>query len=761
MTTATVPSLRASQRPAALSVLKLLPFAYAATLFVSATLLFLVQPMFAKMVLPLLGGTPAVWNTCVVFFQAALLLGYLYSHLATRYLSARAQVAAHLVVLLLPWIVLPVAITGAGAPPSEANPIPWLLLLLAVTVGLPFFVVSTSAPLLQRWFASTGHPSAKDPYFLYAASNLGSMLALLGYPLLIEPNLSLAAQSQAWAFGYGLLLLLVIGCVALSRRARSEAKSADCSECLPSTPAPTTATRLRWVALGLVPSSLMLGVTTHLTTDVAAIPLLWVLPLGLYLVTFILVFSGVGPSLHGPTVKLMPAVTLLIVGKLMTGLHLPLMLDLGLNLAVFFVIAMTCHGELARTRPAADHLTEFYLLISLGGVAGGLFNALVAPIAFDRSLEYPIVLALACMLLPVKEASNRWLRADAILPGTLAILAAANALFWGVVPFTSVIDRLGGGLAVAVRLLPALLLLLVCFKARSRPVRFGLAVGAVLLASQLLDNIDGRIRHRARGFFGPVAVKHDPARNSNMLVHGTTMHGEQCLEPALREEPATYYHRTGPLGQVFALPAARGRLVGIMGLGMGGLACYAGAGQEWTFYEIDPIVKHIAEDERYFSCLADARRRGAGVKVIMGDARLRLAEAPEASYDLLVLDVFSSDAVPVHLISHEAVKLYLAKLAPEGVLVFNISNHYLDLEPVLARVAREEGLVALTRLDRTRLDEFPNKSASRWVVMARKPGLLVPMVLSADWQKACEQPGIGLWRDDYSHMLGVFMWRER
>jgi hypothetical protein len=752
-----LPKVQSRQESASLAQ-AVLPWWFGLTLFVSATLLFVVQPLFARLVLPLLGGTPAVWNTCVVFFQAVLLAGYLYSHLTTRYLSSRGQIVVHVFVLLLPWVALPISIAGQGAPPTEDNPIGWLLALMTFSVGLPFFAVSTSAPLLQRWFAGTSHPAARDPYFLYAASNLGSMIALLGYPVLIEPTLSLAGQSQVWTVGYALLMLLIFGCVALARF--SPARGQRSTELASEGDRPTMTLRLRWVALGLVPSSLMLGVTTHLTTDIAAIPLLWVLPLALYLLTFIIVFSRGGARVHPLAVQLMPMVIVLVLAKVVSGMQMPLFLDMGLHLTAFFLITMVCHGELARTRPEAAFLTEFYLLMSLGGVLGGLFNALVAPIAFDRGMEYPIVIALACLLLP-SATGVRFVRRDLLVALAAGVLTIGTVWLWGVgIDTVALGERIGQLPAILLRLGMAFVPVALCYVSSSRPIRFALVAGAILAVTTLYDNPAGHIRQRGRGFFGQIAVRHDPVRNTHSLVHGTTLHGKQNLDADKRQQALTYFHKTGPVGQLFAqLGPGRDR-VGITGLGMGSIACYALPGQEWTYYEIDPVVTRVAEDERYFSCLADARRRGVKLNVVLGDARLRLADAPEAAYDLLILDSFSSDSVPIHLISHEALKLYLSRLAANGVMCFNISNRYLDLEPVLARLAREEGLTAYARLDRTQLDRYPDKTASHFVVMSRDPAHLAPLVKSGAWHLLREREGIGLWRDDFSNLLSVFMWRD-
>jgi hypothetical protein len=752
-------------RPAPAQATALVPAWYALTLFVSAALLFLVQPMFAKMVLPLLGGAPAVWNTCMVFYQAALLAGYAYAHYTTACLGVRRQALLHLGVLLLPLLCLPIAVANRGAPPGEANPIPWLLAVLALSVGLPFVVVSTSGPLLQKWFAATGHPSARDPYFLYGASNLGSMLALFAYPALVEPHLRLTDQSGWWALAYGLLIVLTVGCAFLLWRSPAARTARASGEPTAPSERPPLSRRLRWVALALVPSSLMLGVTTHLTTDVAAIPLLWVVPLALYLLTFILVFAPRAAAVHVWMVHLMPVAALLLLAKILIGLRLPFLLDVGLNLAGFFVISMACHGELARLRPGPEYLTGYYLLMSLGGVLGGLVNALVAPLVFNMVLEYPLALVAACLLQPVARRGERGKlrRADFGVPLLVGALAALNSWVWvgSGLEMADLARQIGDGLAILLRLGMSLVPVVLCYQCSGRPLRFGLAAGALLAAGLLCYDPRGYVQFRQRSFFGQVVVQHDPAREYFWLVHGTTLHGQQSLDPARREEPLTYYHHTGPAGQVFTTLGRpeSARRVGVLGLGAGTLACYAAAGQEWTFYEIDPVVIRIAEDPRYFTFLADGRGRGADLKIVLGDARLELAKAPERAYDVLVVDVFSSDSVPVHLVSYEAFQFYASRLEDRGVLLLNISNHYLEMEPVLARLAQEAGWTGYVR-DDNEVEGHPGKQASKWVVMARRPEVLGPLTRDGQWRSLEGRSGVGLWTDDFSNLLSVFQWRR-
>ena len=732
---------------------------YALTIGVSATLLFLVQPMFARMVLPMLGGTPAVWNTAMLFYQAMLLLGYIYAHLATRRLGVRRQALLHLALLLVPLLVLPIGAPEGWVPPTAANPIPWLLSLLFVSVGLPFFAISATSPMLQQWFAGSGHRGAADPYFLYAASNLGSMLALLSYPTLLEPMLSLPDQSRLWTAGYALLIALMAASAALLWRTTPAAASA-----MPRVPAerevaarPVTGRRrLRWIMLALVPSGLMLNVTTYLSTDIAAIPLLWVVPLALYLLTFILVFASRPLLPHRLMVRAMPIVLLPLLIAMMAGATQPATLVVPLHLLVFFVITMVCHGELAHDRPATRHLTEFYLSMSLGGVLGGALNALVAPLVFDGVWEYPLTLVLACLMMPREAApgsSRRQRLLDLLLPLGLFVLSAA--LVMGGQSSGRFAGPLGTGLMFG---LPALL----CFPFSRRPLRFGLGVAGVLLASTLYLGWQGRVLYAERSFFGISRVALGTGEGYHLLVSGGTIHGMQSLDPARRREPLTYYYPTGPLGQLFAERArqpgwAKQPIAGI-GLGAGSVACYTAPGQPLTFYEIDPVVERIARDERYFTFLRDCAPR---TEVVLGDARLTLAGAPEGRYSLLILDAYSSDAIPVHLITREALALYLEKLAPGGLLAFHISNRHLDLEPVLGNLAQDAGLAALFQHDvRLTVEEGERgKTGSQWLVMARDAEDFGALAADKRWQPARVDPAAGVWTDSFSSILSVFKWR--
>lgn len=729
-----------------------LPFV--AALFVSAALLFCVQPMVAKMLLPLLGGAPAVWNTSMVFFQAVLLLGYLYAHASLRVLGVRRQAIVHCVLLFLPLLVLPIAIDpdATRAWNRDASPVLPLLLLLAKTVGLPFFVLSASAPLLQRWFSSLAHPSGKDPYFLYAASNLGSMLVLGAYPVAMEPWLGLRQQSQLWRGAYGAFVVLVVLCAALTIRSGKEARAeAGAVETAPDVDAApiTWRRRARWAALALVPSSLLLGVTTYVSTDIASVPLFWVVPLALYLATFIVVFARRSPLPHALMVRWTPLLVTATAAVMLSEMGRPGWLIVLLHVVTFFVAALACHGELARDRPSPGHLTEFYLWMSVGGVLGGMLNGLVAPVVLDGLLEYPLALIAACLCMPRPDGVKALVRGDVIAPAVLAAMSALVIAFgYGKMPF-----------AFSFALALGLPLLVNYTWARHR-VRFALGLGAVFVAGSF-HTTTGRTLLSERSFFGVLRVTRDLTGNFNQIVHGRIVHGRQHVDPAKKRSCTAYYHRTGPLGDVFAFQDARSTpaRIAVAGLGSGGMACYARPGESWTFYELDPLVYRVARDSGFFTYLHDAfGPEGASLRVEIGDARLRLAEAPPATYDALFVDVFSSDAIPVHLVTREALDLYVSRLAPDGFLVWHISNRYLDLAPPLATLAQASGLVLWSRRDAdvSEADADDGKTQSVWVLMARDGGRVKSLVGGRrGWAPVAVPAGDKAWTDDYSNIVRV------
>jgi hypothetical protein len=721
------------------------------TLFLSSALLFLVQPMIGRLILPLLGGTPAVWNTCLVFFQAVLLAGYVYAHAVPSWLGERRHVLFHVAFLLLPLVCLPIALPRAWTPPEEASPVVWVLGLLLVSVGLPFFAVATSAPLLQRWFANSGYYFSRDPYFLYAASNCGSLAALLGYPLLVEPLLPLADQGRLWTAGYLVFLLLTTGCAIWSWKTAAPTGTEN-NTMGPSPAALGWKRRLHWLLLAFVPSSLMLSATTYLTTDIASIPLLWMIPLALYLLTFVLTFARKEWVPYPLLTRWMPIVVLVVVLVLLSEATEPIILLLALHLFGLFWISLVCHATLARDRPPSERLTEFYLWLSLGGMLGGLFNALLAPLVFSAPVEYPLVLVLACLLRPAPVPAFRAL--DLVLPLglgglTVALILSGPRLYLEPGP-NSVAWMFAGPLVV-------------CYTFSERPLRFALGLAAILLAANTYDGIYGRTLYRARSFFGVHRVTLDPTGSYRLLVHGDTIHGQQSVDPARAREPLSYYFRTGPIGELFEALRGDERLhqVGVVGLGTGALTCYAKPGQHWTFYEIDPAVVAIARDSGQFTFFTSGPVQPA---LVLGDARLQLARSTER-YGLLIIDAFSSDAVPIHLLTREALQIYWDHLRADGLLVFNISSRYFDLEGVLADLAEhaEPPLVCMAQNDLavSPAEKQLGKSPSHWVVMARQREALAKLNQPRrTWRQVQGRSDRALWTDDYCNLLGVLRWQD-
>lgn len=738
---------------------------YSLTAFASAVLLFFVEPMFARMVLPLLGGSPAVWNTALVFYQAVLILGYLYAHAVMRWVPPRRQPLVHFGVLLFTLLWLPIQIPTGWIPPDNRNPVGWLLALFALGVGIPFFAVSTSGPLLQRWFSWLGHRHSSDPYFIYAVSNAGSMLGLLAYPILAEPFLNLSVQSRSWMIGYCTMVILFGLCAFLLLKSKNLVRPDSSSESndavfLPASNrgkvsgSPLTAgRRLRWILLAFIPSSLMLSVTTYMTTDIASVPMIWVIPVGIYLLTFIFAFSRNSPIPHALLMKLMPLFLLpLVVALNVRGLD-PLLLVIVLHLIVFFVIAMVCHGELAKDRPPVKDLTEFYLLLSVGGLLGGVFNALIAPLVFKGVAEYPLVLALSCFLVRGNTVSRSPLR-DRIKDIVLPLLLTAATIF--------LVFQLRHMVLKSVPLARTLMFgipAVISFSFSRRPLRFALAVSGILWAGSYYTAGMGRLLHQERSFFGVSRVTIRDDGKFMQYMNGTTLHGSQWLDPERRRDPSTYYCRTGPLGQFFnALGLWSGDLkIGIVGLGIGQITCYAQRGQQWTYYEIDPTVEQIARDTRYFTYLKDCP---ASLNVVLGDGRLKLLSAPDGFYDVMILDAYSSDSVPVHLLTREALQLYLRKIKSNGKLLFHISNRYLDLEPVLGNLAEDSGLFGLAQTDWSvdPEDKAHGKVPSCYVVISRNALDIAPLGVDPRWKAISTRRDVGIWTDSFSSIFKIIRW---
>lgn len=724
-----------------------MPILFSITLLVSAFLLFCIEPMVAKMLLPLLGGVPAVWNTCLVFFQGALLLGYVFALGTLRILGPKRQAVLQIVVVGGPLLALPIVIDEHLADRfASLGPVGQVLAVLSIAAGFPFFALSTIAPTLQRWYSTTGAKRAADPYFLYAASNVGSLGALALYPLLFEPRFGLDEQASMLRVGYIGLALLVIACAgATLRLAKTKADEAK--------PAPIPGKqRWRWIFLSAVPSAYLVAVTAHITTDVTPTPFLWVAPLAVYLLSFVFVFATKPPIPHARVNRILPLLATAAAYALATSATDPIYAVIPLHVIGFFGACMLCHGELARDRPEAGRLNEFYVWMSVGGFVGGLTVAVLVPVVATRAIEYPACVVLALLARPAARsvgAADFRLerRRDVLLP---TVVLGATVLLGAVA------TRLPIPLRVALTVLPVVPLLL-AYRFTERPRRFAAAIGAVLIGSTFFPSPYGEVLVRDRNFFGALTVTHDPSGRWTQLNHGTTIHGVQSIDPAGRREPRAYFARRGPVGDLFrtydgsnALP----RRVGIIGLGTGTIAAYAQPGADWTFFEINPAVVRIARDKSLFTYLGDAFPGDAGLHVVLGDARLELGR-DLGGYGLFILDAFNSDSIPVHLVTEEAMALYVAKLAPGGILGWHISNRSIDLQPVLAALAASQGWTARARHDFviSAEDAAEGRTASAWAAMAKDPATLD--ALGPEWKPIVPRPGFRSWTDERSSIISV------
>ena len=731
---------------------------YTAAIFVSALLLFSVQPLFTKMVLPRLGGSPAVWSVAMVFFQSLLLGGYAYAHYLMQLKNRMLPVAIHLVLLVVALLTLPLSIAGGWGEPPTSGYAFWLLGLFAVSIGLPFFALAANNPLLQAWFVRTGHPNGPDPYFLYASSNIGSFLALLSYPVLLEPMFTLRTQNLIWTGGYGLLIVLIAACGVLLLRspvvavADMRAEDADA-------PAPPWILRARWIFLAAVPSGLLIAVTAHISTDVAAAPLLWVLPLSLYLLTWVLVFQSRPLLPHKWVLLLQPLAIAGVIVLLAFGGEQNLLLTLGGHQLCFFVIAMACHGELARTRPAAKYLTGFYVALSFGGMVGGLFAGLIAPFTFSWIAEYPILLACAALCRPPggNERFARWSRWYWPFLAVLAVALIAPTYHTGKV-FTW-LDTNRVWMIGAVGVLSALLAL--GLNANRWKIFATVAVALALIRAYPSD--DGRVE-TVRSFFGVHKIVVTSNGQYHVLMHGTTIHGAEKYQnddgtPVTgRPEPITYYHKDGGIGQ--AIAAMRERKgsplrVAVIGLGSGTLACASEPGETWKYFEIDQTMVDTAKDPKYFTYISKCE---PDMKPVIGDARLTFAKEPAGTYDLIIVDAYSSDAIPIHLATEEAMKIYKDRLAPQGAVAMHVSNRHLELSSVVVGIADANDLKSWVYSEDTSRDNEYIFSTTV-VVSAREEADIGKLASSDQWALTEAEDNQRVWTDDYSNVLGA-VWRR-
>jgi len=722
---------------------------FVATILVGSFLLFLVQPLVARMALPRLGGASNVWNSAMLVYQALLLAGYAWAHWLAR-LPLGRQAALHLMLLVLAATVLPIALYPL-AEPAAGWEVLWVPLLLVMTIGPVFFAISAQAPLMQRWFAAD--PDAGEPWSLYAASNIGSFVGLISYPLIAEPLLSLRAQSVGWSIGYALLVVLVAVAAWSNRDMRIGA--ADGAAVDPEAEPIGWRRIVLWLALSAVPSGLMLSTTTHLTTDIFAMPLLWVIPLGLYLLSFVFAFADRrGPARAIALVA--PAVVLFAGSFAMLSSNTGTLTIAAGSCLLLFVIAVALHARLYDARPGPSQLTLFYFVMSAGGALGGVFTALIAPAVFDWVWEHPLLILFAAFLLPL-PARLDWRSLPDFDPAMSRIARAALLLLvmclcWLLLDATT---EEGQGLYrtfLTVIVTGVGLLLL--------PWRwaFVLALLAMMLVQGGFRTIETSYKgQRTRSYYGVYTVREYPEHKLRMLVHGTTLHGQQSLDPARSREVGSYYGPNSGVEIVLAsAPILFGRdaNVGVVGLGTGTLACLAAPSQNWTFYEIDRTVLDFSRDGTFTyldQCTPEA-------KVVLGDARLKLAEVPKASFDVLAIDAFSSDAIPLHLVTEEAVGVYLRALKPDGILLLHISNRYIDLEPVVSAIAKAQGVEA--RVHNNNPQDRVNETPSSWVALARDPALFDELERLRpgerwDWLRP---PSGRPWTDEHASILPYIEW---
>src|SRR5256714_888342 len=719
--------------------------------------------MFTKMVLPGLGGSPSVWSVAMVFFQAVLLAGYAYAHALTTYLPGKRSVIVHLAVMIGATLFLPLAIASWWSrPPADATAALWLLGLFTVSIGLPFFALSSNGPLLQAWFARTDHPAAANPYFLYAASNIGSFLALLSYPFVMEPLTTLGQQTRGWAVLFVVLIVLIAWCGVLMLRSARAADAPAIGTSLE--PAPTWANVARWIVLAAIPSALLISVTSHISTDIAAAPFMWVIPLALYLATFVIVFSRRPILRHAWMVAIEPFFIVALVGVMVFEIReikfgslalsttTSLFVLVALHAVTFFVITMVCHGELSRSRPAAQYLTGFYMWMSAGGVIGGIFAGLIAPNIFSWVLEYPALIALAILCRPDLEMPHDtrtrllWLGAAAVVA-----LVAFPGLTERYVTDEKTFNWTIGAMLVVAGLVS----------------REALPFAAVIAVVFVIGNAyrpDSELRETMRSFFGVHKITETADGRFRVFLHGTTIHGAERLrddagEPIAGRPPLiTYYHPNSPMG--VTVKAVRARLggpinVAVVGLGTGTFACFSEPGDSFKFYEIDASVDKLARDETRFHYIKEC---APNIPVVLGDARLTLAESPD-KYDLIVLDAFSSDAIPIHLMTREAMATYVSKLAPGGIVLMHVSNRHMELASVVAGIAHANGLVSRVNNRAARDDEEDAKYifTSTVVISAREEKDFGELLEDKDWQPIEPDASQRIWTDDYSNVVGAIV----
>jgi spermidine synthase len=724
---------------------------FAGTMLISAGLLFLIQPIFARMALPLLGGSPSVWAIAMCFFQAVLLAGYAYAHAISKYLSLKQGVILHIALLLLAYVTLPISSPVVTEMQTGAGAGLWLSWIFLKSVGFPFFVLSATAPLLQNWFSRTSHPSADNPYFLYGASNLGSIGSLIVYPLIIEHTFGLSAQSTVWTLGFVALAcaMMFCGLLVVSQKGASQAIATTQEIAAPI----TGWDRLEWIILSFVPSALLVAWTNHLTMDITSAPFLWLPPLVLFLLTFVVIFRDrpmISPKLLG----------ILQIVALPLALFFPKAASLGYTSASFafgaisfFATACLCHHRLYLRRPAASKLTEFYMIMSVGGVLGGLFVSLIAPVVFTRLVEYPMLLVLGLFLrndLLQNQKLEHFVPSKVFVP-VATVLATLMFMARDMMNDVSVWYYVQGIGCVAACVGFAMM-------KRTSWIAYPIVLSIISTITAPTD-----VLHASRSYFGVMKVQYSKEKDYKILSHGTTQHGSQAIAPQDELKPLSYYSPEGGMGRtvkaVQAQLTQQGRqgTYSVVGLGAGSLACYAQSGEQWTFHEIDPSVINIARDPQYFTFLSKC---GPDMRMVEGDARLMLTHEPAKSVDLLIIDAFSSDSVPVHLLTEEALKLYTNVLSDTGTIVFHVSNRFMDLEPVVtATMKRVKPAVEPIAIVHRFKEPSDVLYGSDVIVFSANADVNKELLAREDAKVLTINDQVDAWTDDYSNIPGA-IWRK-
>jgi len=762
---------------------------FIATVFLSATLLFSMQPMVAKTLLPVFGGSSSVWTTCMLFYQTVLLLGYLYAHFVMKRVPRRAQLFGHVAMLIVALVAGYMFDTPVAPAEASVFPVPWLILQLALVSGLPFFMISSAGPLVQGWFARTGHGRSHDPYFLYAASNAGSLIGLLAYPFVIEPVLGLDSQRSVWLGGFGLFIVLSAGAILMTRKGHTEDPHAPPGDVLappedsaesdkPDRPIDWRR-RLRWMFYAFVPSSMLLGVTSHISIDIASFPLLWVLPLAVYLITMIVAFAvdaqKLVESIRRPMVIAIIGATILVLASDAQA-YAPIKALVAIQLLILGVVGLMGHGLLSGDRPSAKHLTEFYLIMSIGGALGGLFNGIVAPLVFETTFEYQIVLICAVALLPwnrIREITDAKLKRKAMLVRFgLPVLSLAYMFIMGLFA-GDILNFIGVGLVNDLTFRFALMIFvpaLMVYLAWNDGLACMLVLAVPLGTAAYDDLTNPMIQYRERTFYGVLSVVntpyYDPVIEQPVLIrsllHGTTDHGIQSDARDYRGMPLGYYHPESPCAMVIDAMKdlhPEGMRMGVVGLGTGAISAFNRPVDTMRFFEIDPGVAEIAEDSANFGYLNEA---DGYVDVVLGDGRLLLEEelrTSEPIYDMLVIDAFSSDAIPVHLLTYEAIGLYFDRLTSDGVVLLHISNRHLDLHPLVFELGSAHSATVLYRNQlKSEIDEGRRQYwlASTWMVLTKDDQSAQALFENGMEKMMFSESKVRMWTDQYSNILSLF-----